>query len=86
MDGGDELFLSKREMLSRIETLESMVVKLIAQKDAFEDTCRVCERHNTAYIDGKLIEYCNLYASEHCKHFKGIEGFPKSCEAKPTVD
>ena len=71
MNGGERLFLPKRKLLSRIETLESVIVKLIALKDDFEDTCRVCEHYSTAYVDGKLMEYCNLYASERCKHFAG---------------
>ena len=83
-EGGERLFQTKRKLLSRIETLESLVTELIAGKDTLEDVCIACAHNETVFLGNRPINYCNLYTSGYCKSFKAIENAPQSCEAKTT--
>lgn len=73
-------FFHKR-LLSRVEALESMMIKLIAAKDKFEYGCRACQ-HNKSIemLDGRKITYCELYVSGYCHDFKALESDLKSSE------
>lgn len=69
------LFISKKRLLSRIKTLEDIMIDLIAAKDTFEHGCRACSHHKTIKTaDGRVITYCELYVKGYCHDFNPLEG------------